>query len=77
VFCAPATAQNRSLVRISINAALSDQELERLVDACDEIRDEVDMWNWPSTRRQMQRSAGRSRAPLQPAPALAMAAVAA
>jgi CAI-1 autoinducer synthase len=78
VFCAPATAQNRSLIRISVNAALSDQELERLIDVCEEIRDEVDMWNWPSTRRLMQRGAGRPRArQVQPAAALAMAPVAA
>ncbi|MFP6560041.1 alpha-hydroxyketone-type quorum-sensing autoinducer synthase [Paraburkholderia sp. B3] len=76
VFCAPATAQNRSLIRISVNAALGDQELERLVDVCDEIRDEVDMWNWPSTRRLVQRGAGRSRGHrAQPAAALAMASV--
>lgn len=55
VFCAPATAQNRSLVRISVNAALGEPELERFVEVCDEIRDEVDMWNWPSTRRLAQR----------------------
>ncbi|WP_296653625.1 alpha-hydroxyketone-type quorum-sensing autoinducer synthase [Paraburkholderia sp.] len=61
VFCAPATAQNRSLVRISVNAALTDQELERFVDACDEMRDEVDMWNWPSTRRAAGRGAARAR----------------
>lgn len=61
VFCAPATAQNRSLVRISVNAALSETELERLVEACDAIRDEVDMWNWPSTRRLTGRGAARAR----------------
>jgi CAI-1 autoinducer synthase len=80
VFCAPATAQNRSLIRISVNATLSEEELERLVDVCAEIRDEVDMWNWPSTRRLVQRGAGRARSRLrvgqpQPAAVLAMAAV--
>ncbi|MFC5429850.1 alpha-hydroxyketone-type quorum-sensing autoinducer synthase [Paraburkholderia denitrificans] len=60
VFCAPATAQNRSLVRISVNAALTDQELERFIDACDEMRGEVDMWNWPSTRRAAGRGAARA-----------------
>ncbi|MEX3821522.1 hypothetical protein AB3X93_25090, partial [Paraburkholderia sp. BR14262] len=60
VFCAPATAQNRSLVRLSLNAALCEEELERLVEVCAEIRDEVQMWNWPSTRRN-ERNAGRAR----------------
>ncbi|MDR3097827.1 MAG: quorum-sensing autoinducer CAI-1 synthase [Paraburkholderia sp.] len=61
VFCAPATAQNRSLVRLSINAALGEEELERIADVCEAIRDEVQMWNWPSTRRLMERGAGCAR----------------
>lgn len=78
VFCAPATAQNRSLVRISVNAALGEQELERIVEVCDEIRDEVDMWHWPSTRRMNERGAGRVRTRrMQPAAVPAMAAIAA
>ncbi|WP_322011839.1 alpha-hydroxyketone-type quorum-sensing autoinducer synthase [Paraburkholderia sp. J12] len=77
VFCAPATAQNRSLVRISVNAALSERELAHLVDVCEAIRDEVDMWNWPSTRRMAHRGASRSRTRgAQPA-ALTLEAVAA
>lgn len=51
VFCAPATPKNRALVRFSLNSALSHSDLERIVDVCREIRDEVDMANWPSTRR--------------------------
>jgi len=75
VFCAPATAQNRSLVRISLNAALSEPELERFVDVCETIRDEVDMRNWPSTRRLAGRGAARARQP-RPAVPLAMEAAA-
>ncbi|RQH06482.1 alpha-hydroxyketone-type quorum-sensing autoinducer synthase [Paraburkholderia dinghuensis] len=76
IFCAPATAQNRSIVRFSVNAALSDQELERIVEVCDEIRDEVDMWNWPSTRRLATRGASRMRVrQAQPAVGMAMEAV--
>jgi CAI-1 autoinducer synthase len=77
VFCAPATAQNRSLVRLSLNAGMSEQELERLVDVCEEIRDEVQMWNWPSTRRN-ERNARRVRVrALQSMVNMPMAAVAA
>jgi CAI-1 autoinducer synthase len=65
VFCAPATAQNRSLVRLSINAALTVDELERIVDVCEAIRDEVDLDNWPSTRRNAKRRPARMR-PVQP-----------
>ncbi len=55
VFCAPATPKNRSLIRLSINATLTEEELERIVDACRDIRGEVDMANWASTRRKAAR----------------------
>lgn len=55
VFCAPATPKNRSLVRFSINSALTQAELDRIVQACRDIREEVDMANWPSTRRRHAR----------------------
>lgn len=51
VFCAPATTANRSLIRFSVNAALSDSQLQRIVDACAAIREEVDLASWASTRR--------------------------
>lgn len=51
VFCAPATAKNRALIRLSINAALTDDQIERIADVCDAIRERVDLRNWPSTRR--------------------------
>lgn len=51
IFCAPATPKNRSLMRFSVNAGLGAAQLERLADVCREIRDEVDLANWPSTRR--------------------------
>jgi CAI-1 autoinducer synthase len=54
VFCAPATAKNRALIRLSINATLSTLEIERIVNACAAIREDVGLENWPSTRR-MQR----------------------
>lgn len=51
VFCAPATPKKRSLIRLSVNAALTVQELVRVVDVLADIRDEVNMWQWPSTLR--------------------------
>jgi CAI-1 autoinducer synthase len=51
VFCAPATAKNRSLVRLTINSGLTDADSARLLDACADMRREVDLENWPSTRR--------------------------
>jgi len=51
VFCAPATPKNRSLVRLTINAALREDDIARVLAACAAIRDEVGMARWPSTRR--------------------------
>ena len=65
VFCAPATPKNRSLIRLSINSALTQAELDRIVQACRDIREEVDMANWPSTRRKRSRAAtGMAAGPL-------------
>ena len=52
VFCAPATAKNRSLVRLTLNANLTASDVARLLDACADMRDEVDLESWSSTRRQ-------------------------
>lgn len=51
VFCAPATPKNRSLVRLTINSGLSGAEIDRLLDACADMREEVDLENWSSTTR--------------------------
>ena len=51
VFCPPATPKNRSLIRFSVNCGLGERELDRVVEVCRAIRDEVAMRQWPSTRR--------------------------
>jgi CAI-1 autoinducer synthase len=51
VFCAPATPKNRSLIRFTVNSGLRSDELDRIIDVCAEIRDEVGLADWPSTRR--------------------------
>jgi CAI-1 autoinducer synthase len=51
VFCAPATAKNRSLVRLTLNSGLRGDEIDRLLVACADIREEIDLENWPSTHR--------------------------
>ncbi len=51
VFCAPATAKNRSLVRLTVNALLSEAALDKVLDGCAAIRDQVALENWSSTRR--------------------------
>jgi CAI-1 autoinducer synthase len=60
VFCAPATPKNRSLIRLTINSGLSDVEIERVLFVCGEIRDQVNLRDWPSTRR-LQRKATSSK----------------
>ena len=51
VFCAPATATKRSLIRLSINAGIAREQLDHVIRVCRDIREEVDLANWPSTRR--------------------------
>jgi CAI-1 autoinducer synthase len=58
VFCAPATAKNRALIRLSINAALTQPELEKIVRVCSEIRERVELDKWPSTRRMHEVAGG-------------------
>lgn len=51
MFCAPATPKNRSLLRLTLNAGLDAVQAGRLLSACAAVRAEVDMQDWPSTRR--------------------------
>lgn len=55
VFCAPATPQNRSLIRLSINCALTDAQVERIIRVCADLRDAVELDTWPSTLRRRKR----------------------
>jgi CAI-1 autoinducer synthase len=51
VFCAPATAKNRALVRLSLHSGLQDNDVARLLEACADMREEVDLQGWSSTCR--------------------------
>jgi CAI-1 autoinducer synthase len=51
VFCAPATPKNRSLVRLTLNSGLTEVEIERVLQACAAIREEVHLADWSSSRR--------------------------
>ncbi|HYE48017.1 MAG TPA: alpha-hydroxyketone-type quorum-sensing autoinducer synthase [Azospirillaceae bacterium] len=59
LFCPPATPRNRALIRFTLNAGLTRAQLDAVLRACAEVRGEVGMADWPSTRRRA------------PAPALA------
>lgn len=51
VFCPPATAKNRSIVRLSVHSDLSANDLDRVLAVCAEIREEVRLDEWRSTRK--------------------------
>lgn len=51
VFCAPATARNRAMVRLTLNAALTDSELDHVDHVAREIAPLVKPWDWPIARR--------------------------
>lgn len=59
VFCAPATAKNRSMIRFSVNAALTREQLDHVLRVCCEIRELVGMQSWASTRRLLRKPAKR------------------
>lgn len=52
VFLAPATPKTRSLMRFSVHSGLAMEDLDYVLQVCEDIRDEIDMWNWKSTKRQ-------------------------
>jgi CAI-1 autoinducer synthase len=54
-FFAPATPKNRACIRLSVHCGLSDADVDRVVAVCAEIRTEIGMAEWPSTRRQGRR----------------------
>lgn len=51
VFCAPATSRNRAMVRLTLNAALTDAELDHVAAVAREIAPLVKPWDWPIARR--------------------------
>lgn len=59
VFSAPATTLNRSLLRLTLNAGLSDADIEKLLAAFAAVRDRIELADWSASRRQQ-----RSRAEL-------------
>jgi CAI-1 autoinducer synthase len=56
-FFPPATSKNRTLMRLSVNCGLSDGQLNRIIEVCDAIRDEVGLTEWASTRRRRRDAA--------------------
>lgn len=57
VFCAPATSRNRSMVRLTLNSALTEAELGHVESVARELAPLVKPWDWPIARRQRGRDA--------------------
>jgi len=51
IFCAPATSRNRAMVRLTLNAALTDAELDHVEQVLAEVAPLVKPWDWPIARR--------------------------
>ena len=51
IFCAPATSRNRAMVRLTLNANLTDAEMSHIEAAAREIAPLVKPWDWPIARR--------------------------
>ncbi|MEZ5663827.1 MAG: alpha-hydroxyketone-type quorum-sensing autoinducer synthase [Burkholderiaceae bacterium] len=51
VFCAPATSRNRTMVRLTLHAALTDAELHHLEAVTAEVAGHLRPWDWPLARR--------------------------
>ena len=52
VFCAPATSRNRAMVRLTLNATLTEAELEHVEGVAREVAPLAKPWEWPIARRQ-------------------------
>lgn len=51
IFMPPATPQKRCLMRFSVNCGLSEREIGHTIEVCAEVRGELDVANWSSSRR--------------------------
>ena len=51
IFCAPATSRNRAMVRLTLNAALTEAEIEHSEAVLREVAPIVQPWEWPIARR--------------------------
>ncbi|HWI78243.1 MAG TPA: alpha-hydroxyketone-type quorum-sensing autoinducer synthase [Ramlibacter sp.] len=51
VFCAPATSRNRAMVRLTLNASLTEAELAHVEAVARAVAPHVKPWDWPIARR--------------------------
>ncbi len=60
MFCAPATARDRAMVRLTLSAGLTDLEVERIESVLAGMAPTLKPWEWPAARRQRLHGAGLS-----------------
>ncbi|MEO8248042.1 MAG: alpha-hydroxyketone-type quorum-sensing autoinducer synthase [Burkholderiales bacterium] len=51
VFCAPATSRNRSLLRLTVSASLTDAEVSHVEATAAAVAPLIKPWDWPIARR--------------------------
>lgn len=51
IFCAPATSRNRAMVRLTLNASLTQAEIEHVEGVARELAPLLEPWDWPIARR--------------------------
>jgi 7-keto-8-aminopelargonate synthetase-like enzyme len=51
IFCAPATSKNRAMVRLTLNASLTEAELRHVEAVASEVAPILKPWDWPIARR--------------------------
>ncbi|MGI9405741.1 MAG: alpha-hydroxyketone-type quorum-sensing autoinducer synthase [Hyphomicrobiaceae bacterium] len=59
IFYPPATAEKRCLIRFTVNCGLTADEIRHVIQVCRDIREEVGLASWPSTRRRKRRTTAR------------------
>src|SRR5690606_4782964 len=65
IFFPPATPDKRCIMRFTVNCGLSRRDLDRIIEGCGEIRDEVGMAAWRSTLRKPKEAANLPTNPVQ------------
>jgi CAI-1 autoinducer synthase len=61
VFCAPATSRNRTMVRLTVSSALTDAEIDHVLDVAAEVAPLVKPWEWPLAKRAAVARAGAAQ----------------
>jgi CAI-1 autoinducer synthase len=73
IFFPPATPEKRCIIRFTLNCGLSRRELDRIIEVCADIRQEVGMAEWRSTLRKAADAAKTAAKPARAAQQTALA----